>query len=95
MPAYDYECPECGVFELTHGMFDRVENCPHCGSTVDKLIANHSVHMAADWSGLNGGKGMYRGDMAKFPGDPTAYVSSRKDLINKLKATNTPFVTGV
>lgn len=41
MPTYDYECPECGVFEKFQKMTDEVmETCPVCGSPVKRLIGS-------------------------------------------------------
>jgi putative FmdB family regulatory protein len=41
MPAYDYECKQCGRrFELRQKMSDPpVETCPQCGGTVERLIS--------------------------------------------------------
>jgi putative FmdB family regulatory protein len=41
MPAYDYECKECGRrFERRQKMSDPpVEFCPQCGGKVERLIS--------------------------------------------------------
>ncbi len=37
---YDYECPDCGVFENRENMLDtRLKECPTCGQTVRQLFS--------------------------------------------------------
>ena len=39
MPTYEYECPQCGVFEFVQGMRDeRLKQCPTCGRKVRRLL---------------------------------------------------------
>jgi len=35
---YDYDCPNCGKIEVAHGMKEKLERCPHCGSKNIKRI---------------------------------------------------------
>ena len=35
---YDYDCPNCGKIEVAHGMKEKLEQCPHCGSKDVKRI---------------------------------------------------------
>ena len=40
MPIFEYECPQCGTFELIRKLSDRdVKHCPECGAKVVKLIS--------------------------------------------------------
>lgn len=42
MPTYEYECPNCGVFEIFHSMKGRKRKCPECGERIKKLIGSGS-----------------------------------------------------
>jgi putative FmdB family regulatory protein len=41
MPAYEYQCKECGRrFEVRQKMSEQpIEVCPECGGTVERLIS--------------------------------------------------------
>lgn len=41
MPRYDYVCHSCmKIIEVSHGMNDRLKECPECGSPhVERLIS--------------------------------------------------------
>ena len=39
MPTYEYECPQCGVFEMVQSMRDeRLQRCPACKRKVRRLL---------------------------------------------------------
>ena len=39
MPTYDYECPQCGVFEVVQSMRDeRLQRCPTCKRKIKRLL---------------------------------------------------------
>ncbi|HEX7935228.1 MAG TPA: zinc ribbon domain-containing protein [Paraburkholderia sp.] len=40
MPAYDYECTECGSFETLRRIAERDEPapCPQCGKTAQRVV---------------------------------------------------------
>jgi len=39
MPTYDYECPQCGIFEVVQSMKDaRLQQCPTCGRKIKRLL---------------------------------------------------------
>ncbi|HDZ50133.1 hypothetical protein LCGC14_1290140 [marine sediment metagenome] len=41
---YDYECPECGVFEVRQGMHDeRIKKCDTCGRKVVQLFSSPPI----------------------------------------------------
>lgn len=42
MPTYEYECQNCGVFEIFHSMKGRKRKCPECGGKIKKLIGSGS-----------------------------------------------------
>lgn len=41
MPTYEYQCPNCGVFERFQRMTEKpIRSCPDCGSKVTRLIGS-------------------------------------------------------
>ncbi len=40
MPTYDYDCPQCGVFDALRAMSQRHQcaPCPHCGEAASRVI---------------------------------------------------------
>jgi putative FmdB family regulatory protein len=39
MPTYEYECPQCGVFEVVQSMRDeRLQRCPTCKRKIRRLL---------------------------------------------------------
>jgi len=41
MPTYEYECPQCGVFEQFQRMTEKpLTRCPSCRRTVRRLIGS-------------------------------------------------------
>ncbi len=40
MPFYDFDCPDCGAFELRRAITDRAlpADCPLCGSRAERLM---------------------------------------------------------
>lgn len=58
MAVYEYECSNCGEFEVTQKMSDKpLKKCPKCGGKVKKLISSTSFV-------LKGG-GWYASDYAR------------------------------
>lgn len=46
MPIYEYQCQECGTFEVTQRITDKVlSKCPRCKGKVKKLISNTSFQL--------------------------------------------------
>ena len=42
MPIYEYNCPNCGRFELKQSMKDsKLESCPTCSAPVQRLISKN------------------------------------------------------
>jgi len=40
MPIFEYDCPNCGKFEMIRNASDKeVKFCPECGEKVEKLIS--------------------------------------------------------
>jgi len=43
MPIYEYQCPKCGIFEVTQRIVDNaLKRCPTCKSKVERIISNTS-----------------------------------------------------
>jgi putative FmdB family regulatory protein len=45
MPRYDYECPNCGVFDRVVGYDDRDDQCCYCGSKLRRMPHFSSVNI--------------------------------------------------
>ncbi len=44
MPLYEYECEDCGRFELLQRFSDpALTACPRCGSRVEKLLSAPAI----------------------------------------------------
>lgn len=42
MPTYDYQCANCGKFEVFQNITDKpLETCPKCGGSVQRLISRN------------------------------------------------------
>jgi putative FmdB family regulatory protein len=60
MPLYEYQCPQCGRFELIKKFSDApVDTCPTCGQPVQKLLSSPAIQFK--------GTGWYVTDYAKKP----------------------------
>jgi len=57
MPKYDYECKECGIFEVEQKIQDNVYNvCPKCNSKdIMRLISKGAgvIFKGDGWSEIN------------------------------------------
>lgn len=42
MPTYEYQCPNCGVFEQFHSISTSLTHCPTCSQPVKRLISQNS-----------------------------------------------------
>ncbi|HET9869075.1 MAG TPA: FmdB family zinc ribbon protein [bacterium] len=61
MPHYDYQCADCGRFELWQSIRDRaLEACPTCGAKVERLIS-------AGIGFVLKGSGFYQNDSKSAP----------------------------
>jgi putative FmdB family regulatory protein len=51
MPLYEYECSQCGCFELIRKFSDPVlTDCPTCGKPVQKLLSAPAIQFkGAGW----------------------------------------------
>ena len=51
MPLYEYECPQCGRFELIQKFSDEpLRACPTCGREVQKLLSAPAIQFkGAGW----------------------------------------------
>ena len=84
MPRYDYECAECGVFEVIKGMRDPApKRCPKCkGKEVSRVFDCSTAFIPpvdSGWENENGGRGRYI-DQLGDPGDPGCYARSRHQI---------------
>jgi putative FmdB family regulatory protein len=43
MPIYEYQCPKCGVIEVTQRIVEApLKKCPNCKSKVERMISRSS-----------------------------------------------------
>ena len=58
MPLYEYQCDQCGRFELIRKFSDApLETCPTCGKDVQKLLSSPAIQFK--------GSGWYITDYAR------------------------------
>ena len=58
MPIYEYQCPKCGVFEVTQRITENpLRKCPTCKGKVERIISATSFVLK--------GSGWYATDYAK------------------------------
>lgn len=68
MPIYEYECPKCGVFELSQRITEpSLRRCPTCKAKVSKLISSTSFTLK--------GSGWYATDYANKGKSPESKSS--------------------
>jgi putative FmdB family regulatory protein len=84
VPLYEYQCAQCGRFELIRKFSDPVLTaCPTCGKEVQKLASAPAIQFK--------GTGWYVTDYArKGSGGDGAASSSSKDGSSKEAAKDTP-----
>jgi putative FmdB family regulatory protein len=62
MPLYEYECEQCGRFELIQKFSDApLQTCPTCGKAVEKLLSSPAIQFK--------GSGWYITDYARKSGN--------------------------
>lgn len=68
MPTYEYECPKCGVFEVSQRITEQpLRRCPTCKGKVSKLISSTSFTLK--------GTGWYATDYASKGKSPESKSS--------------------
>jgi len=62
LPLYEYECPQCGVFERMQKFSDPIlKTCPTCKKRVEKLLSAPAIQFkgtgwyVTDYSGRSSG----------------------------------------
>jgi len=69
MPIYEYQCPKCGVFEVTQRITESpLRKCPTCKAKVERIISATSFVLK--------GSGWYATDYAKSGSAPKTESSS-------------------
>lgn len=83
MPTYDYKCPVCEkIRTATHGMQEDPEfYCDSCDTSQDILMYRViKPSMFTIRHGMRGDMRDYREDLARFAGDPRAFVDGPRSL---------------
>jgi putative FmdB family regulatory protein len=85
MPLYEYECEDCGRFELLQRFSDPpLTACPRCGSRVEKLLSAPAIQFkgtgwyVTDYARKSSGNGK-----TKDKGSATTETSSPKPSTSK------------
>ncbi len=82
MPIYEYECRNCGTFEVNQRITEKaLGRCPTCKAKVKKLISNTSFQLK--------GTGWYITDYArkgKADGDGNGSKATSKDTKSDTKS---------
>lgn len=82
MPLYEYQCAQCGRFELIQKFSDQpLSVCPTCGQEVQKLLSAPAIQFK--------GTGWYITDYAR-KGGPGESSSSTGDGGGKSTETSSP-----
>lgn len=72
-PVYEYECPECGEFEVVQRITEnKLKVCPDCNSKVKKLISN--VHF------------YIKGGMSSVPTNEQLGMPSERTLLQNMES---------
>ncbi|MBI2963801.1 MAG: zinc ribbon domain-containing protein [Deltaproteobacteria bacterium] len=81
MPIYEYNCDQCGTFELSQRITDKpLRRCPTCKGKVRKLISNTSFQLkgsgwyVSDYAGKDGGG---KKGKPESPAEPAAVKESK------------------
>jgi len=91
MPIYEYDCENCGTFEVTQRITDKpLRRCPTCKGKVGKLISSTSFQLkgsgwyVTDYASKADGKGV----KGKESGDETP--KAKEDAKTGSTAANEP-----
>lgn len=92
MPNYSYVtedgeecCPTCAEgFRARHRMDQVLRHCPSCGSKVRRSIKARNLQIMVKEK-HRPGYADYREDLARFPGDPQAFVTTPQ-AVERLKS---------
>jgi putative FmdB family regulatory protein len=80
VPLYEYQCPQCGRFEIIQRFSDAVLSaCPTCGKDVQKLLSAPAIQFkgtgwyVTDYARKGGGEGPPKGAAS----EPTAKEATK------------------
>ena len=69
MPIYEYQCPKCGVFEVTQRITESpLRKCPTCKAKVERILSRSSFVLK--------GSGWYATDYGKKPSSATSETAN-------------------
>ena len=98
MPIYEYECPKCGVVEVTQSISDApLTKCPTCRRKVKRLISLNNFHLkgsgwyATDYAKKsNGGNGKANGKSHTETKESKETTTSKTTEATETKKTESP-----
>ena len=81
MPIYEYDCPDCGVFEITQRITEKpLSRCPTCRTKVRKLISQTSFQLkGSGWYATDYGR---KGNGGAAKQSPAKEASAAKESSN-------------
>ena len=80
MPIYEYECPNCGVFELMRRITGGpIKHCPECKAKVERIVSRTSFVLK--------GSGWYATDYARSPAPSTSGPTSGAEAASSSNGT--------
>ncbi|MFZ0888359.1 MAG: zinc ribbon domain-containing protein [Candidatus Binataceae bacterium] len=81
MPIYEYQCPTCGVFEVTRRITEApLKRCPTCKSKVERLLSRSSFVLK--------GSGWYATDYARSGSKASDTSASSESAVNGKPASD-------
>lgn len=86
MPIYEYQCPDCGVFEQRYSItdFPRITDCPECAEPAPKIVSAVNV-------GRSYGAAANHVEFAQATSEQPAVVTSTRSGLQA--ATSAPHIT--
>jgi putative FmdB family regulatory protein len=79
VPLYEYQCPQCGRFELIRRFSDAaLSSCPTCGKEVQKLLSAPAIQFKGtgwyitDYARKGSGEGASKGSPSSSEGGAKA-----------------------
>ncbi|HXW84320.1 MAG TPA: zinc ribbon domain-containing protein [Candidatus Binataceae bacterium] len=81
MPIYEYQCPKCGVFEVTQRITESpLKKCPTCKAKVERILSRSSfVLKGSGWYATDYGKKPSSAPAETTNGDSSSKSESKSD----------------
>ncbi len=97
MPLYEYQCPQCGRFELIRRFSDAaLSTCPTCGKEVQKLLSAPAIQFkgtgwyVTDYARKGSGEAASKGEGPSKSEGTSKSAPSSSESSTKTPASATP-----